>query len=166
MPPSVSIRLPTDQDADPWARLREALWPELSDEEHQEEMLMLLEEERAEVFVAARPEGQVVGFVEVALRTWAEGCASSPVGYIEGWYVDPVARGEGVGTALIAAAEEWARSRGCLEMASSVEVGNEDGRRRHHRLGYQEVGVLVHFRKRLHPDGAGGLAPPGEAFES
>jgi aminoglycoside 6'-N-acetyltransferase I len=167
MSPPCAVRLPTSEDAEQWALLREAVWPELSDEEHREEMMMLLEEERAEVFVAAAPDGQIVGFVEVALRTWAEGCTSSPVAYVEGWYVVPAARGKGVGAALVAAAEEWALSRDCLEMASDADALDEGRRRHHHRLGYQEVGHLVHFRKRLRAGGTGGaLAPPGEAYET
>jgi aminoglycoside 6'-N-acetyltransferase I len=162
-----TIRLPEESDREGWVRLRHDLWPELSDEEHEEEIASLLsEDERAEAFVAAARDERLLGFVETSLRTWAEGCSSSPVGYVEGWYVEPAARRRGVGTALMAAAEEWARLRGCLEMASDAAAANQESRLLHHRLGYQEVGVMVHFRKRLDPAGAGAaLAHPGEAFE-
>jgi aminoglycoside 6'-N-acetyltransferase I len=67
----------------------------------------------------------VVGFAEVSLRVRAEGCGSSPVGYLEGWYVTPSARRGGIGCELMAALEERARSRGCTEMASDTELEYE-----------------------------------------
>ena len=43
----------------------------------------------------------------------ADGCTTHPVGYVEGWYVDPDVRRKGVGKALVAAAEIcFTRSRG------------------------------------------------------
>src|SRR5262245_57432926 len=87
-----------------WLRLRELLWPETSREElarEQEEILADLE--RKSVLVATSPDGELVGFVEVALRDWAEGCCTRPVGYIEGWYVEPGHRRSGVGRKLVAA---------------------------------------------------------------
>src|SRR5688572_31355457 len=46
------------------------------------------------------------GFIELGLRTYAEGCESSPVPFIEGWYVDADARGTGLGAALVRSAEQ------------------------------------------------------------
>lgn len=57
-------------------------------------------------------------------------------------------RGPGA-RALVAAAEAWARSRGCREMASDAEITNELSHRAHGALGYQETGRLVVFRKDL-----------------
>lgn len=62
--------------------------------------------------------GHLSGFIEASLRQTVGGCATSPVGYIEGIFVKPDYRRRGVGRALVAAAEEWAASRGCTEMAS------------------------------------------------
>jgi len=103
------------------------------------------------VFVAVRPEGGLGGFLEASLRTYAEGCDSSPVGYIEGWYVDPDLRRQGVGRALLRAAEAWARAQGCQEMASDCRLDNEASWRAHLALGYEEAERLIHFRKRLEP---------------
>ncbi len=62
-----------------------------------------------QVFVLARVVGRMGGFVEVTTHSYAEGCPSSPVGYIEGWYVDEDLRQQGCGGKLIWAAENWAR---------------------------------------------------------
>ena len=77
-----------------------------------------------EVFVAERPDGGLCGFLEAAIRSRANGCDSTPVGYIEGWYVDEDVRRQGVGRALVEAAEAWARSKGCRQMASDAELWN------------------------------------------
>jgi aminoglycoside 6'-N-acetyltransferase I len=101
------------------------------------------------VFVAVRGAGGLGGFIEAAIRPWAEGCSSKPVGYIEGWYVDPDLRCRGVGRRLVRVVETWARSRRCREMASDCVLDNEVSFRAHQRLGYREVVRLILFQKRL-----------------
>jgi aminoglycoside 6'-N-acetyltransferase I len=71
------------------------------------------------------------------------------VGYIEGWYVAPDLRGMGIGRRLVQAAEDWARSNGCREMASDCTLDNDLSLRAHLALGYEETERLVHFRKVL-----------------
>lgn len=97
----------------------------------------------------AETDGQVVGFLEASLRDYAEGCETSPVSYLEGWFVAEPYRRRGVGAALVRAAEDWARSQGCTEMASDAELHNLDSHRAHEALGYEEVERVVVFRKTL-----------------
>ncbi len=87
--------------------------------------------------------------MEVGLRDHGEGCETSPVGYIEAWFVGEYVRGQKVGRDLILAAEEWARQKGCTEMASDTWLENEASITAHLKLGYVEVERLVHFAKRL-----------------
>jgi len=101
------------------------------------------------VLVAASLDDEPVGFVEVTLRDWAEGCATRPVGYIEAWYVEPEHRRSGVGRRLMDAAERWVLSRGCTEIGSDAELSNEISGRAHRALGYAEVARLVLFSKNL-----------------
>jgi aminoglycoside 6'-N-acetyltransferase I len=103
----------------------------------------------AEVFVAERDDGSIAGYVEVGARAYADGCDTSPVGYIEAWYVDTDVRRSGVGRALLRAAEEWARGRGYREMASDAQLDNEISHTAHRRSGYDEVDRVVQYRKQL-----------------
>lgn len=132
----------------------EALWPSSSAEEHARELRLLLAGKAAltmphTIFVAEANAG-LVGFLEVDLRSHADGCdPSQPVGYVEGWYVGPDYRKQGVGAELLARAEEWARGHGCREIASDAVIDNELSQRAHAALGFEVVDRCVHYRKRL-----------------
>ena len=137
------------------AQLREALWPESPAEEHSRELALILAGNAPGalplvILVAEAGDGSLVGFLEVGLRSHAEGCDQSrPVGYVEGWYVVENHRQRGVGKRLYAAAEDWARSQGCAEMASDAEIGNTLSHSVHEHLGFQIVERSVNFRKVL-----------------
>jgi aminoglycoside 6'-N-acetyltransferase I len=102
-----------------------------------------------EVFVIERPDGKLAGFIEVGSRSYADGCETSPVAYIEAWYVDPDIRRSGLGRALLDAAEDWGRSNGYSEIGSDALLDNDVSHSAHKRCGYDEVGRIVQFRKLL-----------------
>jgi aminoglycoside 6'-N-acetyltransferase I len=139
--------MPQDQAA--WIEMRQSLWPECPYAEQLVEVARTLASEIQAVFVAESPTGELCGFVEMALREFASGCATSPVGYIEGWYVKPQFHRQGISRALVAAGEQWAMERGCVEMASDAVIGNIVSQQAHRALGYEESERLVCFRKSL-----------------
>jgi hypothetical protein len=74
-----------------WAEMRSRLWPD----EDAEDLLRGAEAyfsggvaHLVEVLLARDPEGAVVGFAELSIRPYAEGCVSSRVAFLEGWYVE------------------------------------------------------------------------------
>lgn len=127
--------------------MRCALWPHHSGAEHQAEMTAWLTRPHAAVFVCPRESGGLCGFAEVDTRPYVDGCRSSPVAFLEGWYVDPDSRGSGVGRALVDAVEAWARSRGLHELGSDALLDNEASHRAHDRLGFVKVERAVRYRK-------------------
>jgi aminoglycoside 6'-N-acetyltransferase I len=151
----VQIRRAVPADREVLGKLRHALWPESSAEHHEEELVPILAGKSPGVmpltyFVAENVDGEVLGFVEVGLRSTADGCDwERAVGYVEGWYVAEAHRRRGVGGLLIAAAENWAREKGCTDMASDTQVGNEQALHAHLRLGYEIAERAILFRKKL-----------------
>lgn len=110
---------------------------------------LLLDPQKA-VFYVAEAEGVLVGFAQCQIRNdWVEGSSSSPVGYLEGIYVEATYRKQGVASRLIAACEAWSRERACVEFASDCELENADSLAFHLAYGFTEVERTIHFIKRL-----------------
>ena len=150
-----TIRRATMHDRDAWLEMRQALWPDFPKLEHVREIEVTITTKTDVVFVAESQSGQVVGFVEASLRSFAEGCETSPVGYVEGWFVRPEHRRQGIGQALVAAAEQWAVEQGCFEMASDARIENTAIQQAHLAIGYEETSRLVCFKRRLVVNGEG-----------
>ncbi len=131
-----------------------ALWPDGTTRDHGRLIRSVLAGKPRSIlpltmFVAERDD-RLIGFVEVGLRSHANGCDPvRAVGFIEGWYVAPRARREGVGRALFAAAERWCRRHGCREMASDTWADHRLSVKAHEAMGYAVEGTFVNFKKPL-----------------
>ena len=78
-----------------------------------------------------------------------EGTDSSPVGYLEGIYVEEDCRKQGIARALLAACENWAKTKGCTEFASDCELDNTQSLRFHLNVGFIEANRIICFTKKL-----------------
>jgi aminoglycoside 6'-N-acetyltransferase I len=155
----VIIRQAQASDRDVLAEMRAQLWPEATVEQHRRELERLLAPAPAgprgwmlpsAILVATDGEGVPLAFLEVDLRSHVDGCdPTRPTGYVEGWYVRDGLRRQGVGRALMRAAEEWAREQGCVEMGSDALIDNIGSERAHLALGFEVVDRCVNFRKTL-----------------
>tara|TARA_R110000737_G_scaffold251825_3_gene261399 strand:+ start:111393 stop:111857 length:465 start_codon:yes stop_codon:yes gene_type:complete len=94
----------------------------------------------------ANGEEHPIGFIELTIRSSAEECMTSPVLYIEGWYVDPAHQGKGVGKALMNAAFDWGRANNCQEAASDARPDNQLSITAHHALGFEDAGIIHCFK--------------------
>ena len=148
----ITVRPMRPTDADIWIRMRATFWPDGSLAEHAGDVSAFFAGSLPQlmaVLLAEDADGRPIGFAELSIRGYAEGCTSSKVAYLEGWYVVPEMRRQGVGGALVRAAEEWGRSQGCTEFASDAEVANQASAAAHQALGFAEAGVVRCFYKPL-----------------
>jgi aminoglycoside 6'-N-acetyltransferase I len=148
-----SVEALADCDFNAWVALRAQLWPHHPLEEHRRDAQdMLAREERAAVFVA-KDSGELVGFAEATLRAdYVNGTSTSPVTFLEGLYVVPGRRRQGIARALCAAIERWGARGGCTEFASDALLENELGHGVHAALGFRETERVVYFVKPIDRD--------------
>lgn len=145
------VRPATRADATAWLEMRRALWPG-ADEDHAREIEQFFTvglRNLLAVLVAVDASNHPVGVAELSIRNCAEGCDSDRVAYLEGWYVVPEARRQGVGRALVEAAEAWGRAQDCREFASDTQIDNAVSAAAHHALGFTETDRIRTFRKAL-----------------
>ncbi|MGQ2967931.1 MAG: aminoglycoside 6'-N-acetyltransferase [Allorhizobium sp.] len=148
---ALAARFATADDLSAWAGLRHQLWHHLSLEEHQAEIVdALSQSQRLIAFLCVTPDGTAVGLAEASIRTdYVNGCETSPVAFLEGIVVDPMARRQGVAGLLVAAVSDWARSKGLSELASDADVDNTVSHAMHAALGFEETQRVVYFRRTL-----------------
>ena len=150
----VRVRAAKKEDGPAWLRMRDALWPDYASTWHADEIQQFFAGKLAmplAVLIAEDDAGKPLGFAELSIRNYAEDCVTDRVAYLEGWYVVPGARRQGVGRALIAAAEQWARAQGCTEFGSDAVIDNEISAAAHRALGFTETAQIRCFRKQLPP---------------
>jgi len=147
----IRVRHATPADKTIWTEMRDDLWPD-HDGGHAGEVDQFFVgtlPHLLAVLLAEDQSGAIVGFAELNIRPYAEECYSGRVAFLEGWYVKPHARKSGVGKALIEASWDWGRAQGCMEFASDAEFDNIDSQKAHLALGFEEVGQIRCFKKRL-----------------
>ncbi|AKK68392.1 aminoglycoside 6'-N-acetyltransferase [Xanthomonas translucens] len=140
-----SIRAAVAADLRAWAALRVALWPDERDAFGG--VVEALQREDAANFLAFASDGHAIGFADVTLRQdYVNGTDSSPVGFLEGWYVVPEWRGRGVGRALLRQVQEWTCAQGCSQLASDALLDDAAAQAAHRACGFEESERVVYFR--------------------
>ncbi|MFA9558517.1 aminoglycoside 6'-N-acetyltransferase [Evansella sp. AB-rgal1] len=123
------------------------LWEDNTYEGLKKEYVRILHSKNETVFLS-KIEDSFVGFIHVSVRhDYVEGTSTSPVGYVEGIYVNPNFRGKKVARELVNKGEQWAASKGCKEMASDIEQDNAVSYEFHRNIGFKEVNRLICFVK-------------------
>lgn len=134
-----------------WLEFRLALWTDASADDHRAYMaIALAQPERFLQLMMYDAQRQPIGFIEGSIRAdYVNGTETSPVGFVEGVYVAPAWRRRGVARALFDAIGDWARARGCRELASDALLDNEASQRAHLALGFKETERVVYFARKL-----------------
>ena len=126
-----------------------ALWPASVRTVLRQEMAEILADEEASVFLLLVGD-EAAAFAQVGRRQdYVEGTDSQPVGYLEGIYVRPERRRQGLAKRLLEACEAWARKMGCTEMGSDCALDNRDSETFHLQMGFREAGRIICFVKKL-----------------
>ena len=147
-PIQISIQKATVAGLHELAQLALKLWPDHTVEELEDMFRPLLKAEDAAIFMYY--EKDAIAFAQCQLRTdYVEGTQTSPVGYLEGIFVDRPFRRRGIAKHLCTVCETWARERGCTEFASDCELTNTESLLFHLKLGFIEANRIICFTKTL-----------------
>lgn len=103
-----------------------------SQPEEMSRRLTALQSERSVVLVALEG-SQIVGLVQVSIEPTVLVEARAT---IDALVVDEAHRGEGIGSALVDAAESWAVDRGCLLICVRSNITREGAHTFYKKLGY------------------------------
>lgn len=137
------------QEAGRAAALAQLLWPGHAQAELEQELAGYLQGPEGAVFLA-REDGADVGFAQCGLRRdYVEGTHTSPVGYLEGVFVQEEYRGRGRCDGAAARLRGVGRGKGCAEFASDCGLDNAASAVFHLRAGFAEAGRIICFTKRL-----------------
>jgi GNAT superfamily N-acetyltransferase len=141
------IRIPRSTDCERMAVLATQLGYPSSAEEIERRITEMADRERFAVYVAEGPDHKVLGwigvyvFISVEVDKFAE---------ISGLIVDQNARCHGVGAKLLRAAEEWARTVGCLRISVRSNVVRERAHKFYLSHAFEFTKAQKSFVKRLH----------------
>jgi aminoglycoside 6'-N-acetyltransferase I len=145
----VTIRPMRASDRAVWAEMRAALWPDEVARVHAEDIDRILAGDGAWGFAAQLPDGVLAGFAELAIRPYANGCETSPVPFLEGVWVSPQFRRQGIGRCLIEHIEAFVTARGFREIGSDSLLEDAPAHAAHRGWGFSETERVVYFRKDL-----------------
>ena len=131
------------------AGLAVLLWKEHTIQELKDEFLEIILQEKAQFFLKY-DQNVPVGFAQCQLRyDYVEGTETSPVGYLEGIFVQEEYRHKGYARELLSACEQWARNKGCQEFASDCEIDNMNSFHFHKAMNFTEANRIICFTKTL-----------------
>ncbi len=133
-----------------WLKLTRQLWPDVKPADFPVLFSTILKSPRQASLLCFSFVGQAIAFANISLRVdYVEGSDSSPVGYLEGIFVEREYRQQGIARLLVNEAEKWAYKKGAREMGSDTEAHNKSSQQFHQAIGYKKAGTIVHFIKKL-----------------
>ncbi len=157
---TIVVRRMQGTDRSSWAAMRFQLWNELSVEDHLTDIDRILRGKTRRGYMGLMGE-QPVGFAELSVRDYANGCTSQPVPFLEGIWVAKRYRRRGIGRALIAAVTEDLLAEGFQELCSDAGIRNRRSHQAHRTWGFVETDRVVYFRRPLQPAAAASsIRPP------
>ncbi|HEM5051775.1 TPA: GNAT family N-acetyltransferase [Streptococcus suis] len=94
-----------------------------------------------------------IAWISLSLRhDYVEGCQVGPVAYLEGIFISPNYRSQGIAKELLHFAEGWAKSRGIGQLGSDAELDNLLSQNFHIKHVFREVSRTVHYVRDLNSE--------------
>ncbi|PYE30779.1 aminoglycoside 6'-N-acetyltransferase I [Rhizobium sp. PP-F2F-G38] len=146
---SVEISKMRECDSRAWADMRFKLWDSLSVDEHLVDIERMLKGGKRTSYIARLRNNVPVGFAEISIRDYANGCTAHPVAFLEGIWVDPKHRRKGVGRGLLAEITNGLLVQGFKELCSDAGIRDRRSHQAHADWGFTETDRVVYFRKAL-----------------
>ena len=141
------IREATQADILALAELAIKMWSDNTISELQSEFFDLICSDNAVCFIKYVG-NKAVGFAQCQLRNdYVEGTDTSPVGYLEGIFIEKEYRHSGYAKELLSKCEKWAKEKHCTEFASDCEIDNDISLEFHLSMGFEEENRIICFRK-------------------
>lgn len=143
------VRKATKDDIHILAEMAVQMWSSHTVDDLENEFAEEIDNNKS-VFFINYSDNLPIGFAQCALRTdYVEGTKSSPVGYLEGIFVESGYRKNGYAKELLLACEIWAKDMGCSEFASDCELDNIESLKFHIAIGFDEANRIICFKKNI-----------------
>ena len=130
--------------------MRQRLWPE----ERRDDLAELARIQVPWTVLVAEREGVLVGFAEATIRNVVDGFYFEPAAFLEGIWVAPEARRQGIASALLAGVIDWARKQGVNGIGSDAHANNLESIAWHRHAGFAIESEVIKFARALGPSGA------------
>ena len=131
------------------AKMAKNIWDNETINELEKEFIEIANNKDTSTFIKF-VDDKPVGFANVCLRyDYVEGTETSPVGYLEGIYVEEEFRRRGFAGDLVKFCEKWSKEKGCQEFASDCLLENEESYKFHLAIGFMEANRIICFKKSL-----------------
>lgn len=145
----ITIKKMEQDNVSEWASMRLMLWSNYTIQEHIADIEKAIQSENYSGYMALLANGQPIGFAEVSIRPYANGCVEQPVPFLEGIWVEPTYQRQGVGKSLLLQISKDLITQGFTELCSDAEVSNHMSHKAHQQWGFYETERVIYYRKPL-----------------
>lgn len=144
---SLIFKPTSKENKEVWIQFRQSLYHDVEIEFHEEEIELILKDSTKATFLVFEKEDEMpIGMLELSLRNVVDGCLTSPVGYIEGIYLDEKTRGKGYGKLMVDFSKKWAKNQGCSELGCDAELDDIKAQSFHQKMGFKETYRIVQYK--------------------
>lgn len=146
---SILIRKMDELAERQWAEMRVKLWSELSDNDNLGNINTMVRGGKRVRYMVLLADKLPIGFAEICIREYVNGCTVQPIPFLEGIWVHPEHRHRGYSCMLIENISYDLKREGFHELCSDAKINNHCSRKAHLKWGFTETGRVAYFRKPL-----------------